>query len=199
MIKALIFDVDGCVIKTGVRFSTRFSHDFGIPMESMLQFFENEFRSCLVGKADLKTVIVPYLKQWGVAMSADQTLSYWFSGDTTKRLILDDVDRLRLQNIPSFLATDNERYRTNYLFHTIGLSTYFVDIFSSSSIGYKKNDPNFWSRVLRELAPVKASEILFFDDDQLNVDAALRCGLNARLYTDITHYQHDLANFFNQK
>lgn len=57
MITTILFDGDGIVVNKPLRFSDRFSKEYGVPMEKLLAFFENDFQPCLVGKADLKEVL----------------------------------------------------------------------------------------------------------------------------------------------
>ncbi len=79
MIKIVVFDVDGIVIRREMYFSQRFSREFGVPIEEILPFFENEFQLCLTGKADLKKEISKYFGRWGWKKSIDELFSYWFS------------------------------------------------------------------------------------------------------------------------
>jgi FMN phosphatase YigB (HAD superfamily) len=82
MIKVAIFDVDG-VLVNGERFSTALDRDYGISIEKTLPFFNGEFQHCLVGNADLKEAVTPYLLDWGWDKGADIFLDYWFNAEHT--------------------------------------------------------------------------------------------------------------------
>ena len=64
MIKALLFDADG-VLVNGEMFSNHLLRDHGLDSEVTAPFFKGPFTDCVIGKADLKAVIAPYLQQWG--------------------------------------------------------------------------------------------------------------------------------------
>ena len=54
MIKAVLFDVDGVVIKKHGYFSDRYALDYNIPKDKVMHLFKTEFGECTTGKADLK-------------------------------------------------------------------------------------------------------------------------------------------------
>lgn len=85
MIKVVLFDVDGVVV-TGPMFSDRYIAEFGIALEDMTPFFENEFQECLVGKPDLKTELRKYVKKWRWEKSVDELVGYWLSKDELNSL-----------------------------------------------------------------------------------------------------------------
>ncbi|MFH2021790.1 MAG: hypothetical protein ABIJ33_00705, partial [Patescibacteria group bacterium] len=64
MTKAIIFDTDGMVVITNM-FSVKFCEEYQVSYEVVLPFFKNEFQPCLIGEADLKEQIKPYLEKWG--------------------------------------------------------------------------------------------------------------------------------------
>lgn len=77
MIKSILFDADGVLINSE-RFSVHLARDYGIEADKTLPFFQGAFKACIVGNADLKEVIRPYLKEWGWEKSVDEFLDYWF-------------------------------------------------------------------------------------------------------------------------
>jgi len=62
MIKAILFDADGVLIN-GEMFSNVLDRDYGIPSDKTLPFFSGIFREAVSGKADLKEIITPHLKE----------------------------------------------------------------------------------------------------------------------------------------
>ena len=63
MIKAIICDVDG-MLMTGEMFSTYLARKYGITKEKTDAFFMGEFQDCLIGKSDLKKILLKYISTW---------------------------------------------------------------------------------------------------------------------------------------
>ena len=117
MIKIFLFDADGVVIIPSERFSDRFSREFNVDYEEKIPpFFENDFEPCLTGRADLKEIIKPYLKRWGWKKSVDELLEYWFENENhIDERVIEVIKKLRAIGIKCYLATNQEKYRTQYL------------------------------------------------------------------------------------
>jgi HAD superfamily hydrolase (TIGR01509 family) len=74
------------------------------------------------------------------------------------------------------LSNSNElHWRRNVAF---GLATHFEAAFSSHELHLRKPDRAIYEETLRRL-DVQASNVVFFDDLQMNVDAALEVGMQA--------------------
>lgn len=197
MMKAIIFDADGMVLqnKTDI-FSNRLHHTYGVPLEKILPFFKNEFQKCLVGQADLKEELQKYIQDWNWNQSIDELLRFWFENESSvDKNILQSIQRLQSQGTACFLATNNEQYRTKFLLENLHLKNYFQSIFSSSTLGYKKTQPEFWATIFQSLSPLKRTDILVWDDDSENVLSARNFGFQAELYTDFASYQKTLEKF----
>lgn len=69
-IKAIIFDADGVAIFPW-RAAQLFEREYGITREMVSEFFSGIFADCLIGKADLKEELPPYLERWGWQTSVD--------------------------------------------------------------------------------------------------------------------------------
>jgi len=143
-IKAVIFDADGMVINKPILFSERFSKEYNVPSEQIIPFFKNEFPKCKIGQADLKNILPKYLNAWGWEKGIDEFLRYWFESENyIDNDIIFEIDKLKEKDIRCYLATDQEKYRTDYMSDSMGLSTVFDKIFSSAYIGYEKNHFSF--------------------------------------------------------
>jgi len=199
MIKAIVFDVDG-VLVNAERFSAQLEKEYGIPAEKLLPFFKGPFQDCLLGKAQLKDVIEPYLTEWGWKGTVDEFLDFWFKSEhKIDKEIFDVIAHLK-ENTLVFVATNQEERRTSYLSNEMGFGKIFKKVYSSAQIGYLKENPNFFNSMLKDiqkhfLPDIKASEVLFFDDTEKNVKAAQEYGVNAHLYTDIETFKKELANY----
>jgi putative hydrolase of the HAD superfamily len=191
-IKCILFDADGVVIRTEM-FSVQYQKEYGISNEEMLPFFVGEFQECIVGKKDLKKVLKKWLPKWKWQGTVDEFLQYWSKAEhKTDERIIESIETLRKNGVKCFLATNQEKYRISYLKQEMQFEKIFDGIFSADTIGYKKPDKEFYEYILNDLKNqhnIQANEIIFFDDDQKNVDGAKAVGINAHLYTGFDKYK----------
>ena len=180
VIESVIFDVDGVLVRSGT-FGKRLQA-LGVDPASLRTFWHGPFAECSLGLADLKHALHPFLERWGYPGSVDECLNAWFEADSTlNHALLEDVERLRAAGIPCHVASTQERHRARYLESAMGLASRFDRLFFSCYLGVRKPDPEFYRRVTLELGVPPAS-LLFFDDQQANVDAARAAGWHAELY-----------------
>jgi len=183
MIKAILFDVDGVLIKRREYFSERFSREQNIPLELILEFFKNEFKQCSLGKADLKEELKKYLDRWNWKGSVDELLEYWFAGESEiDTYVLSAIDELRAQGKLCYLATNQEQYRKQYLLENLGLKNHFDGCFASCDTAHSKKEKEFYDEVFKKLEGIEREEIVFLDSDQEIVDVANSVGIQGKLY-----------------
>lgn len=195
MIKAVLFDVDGVVI-TGGQFRVELERTHGITPAITAPFFRTAFRDCLIGSADLREALVPYLGAWDWRESVDALLNFWFQSErTVDEALLADISAIRQSGVPCWLATNQEEHRTGYIWSEVGLSGSFDGIFSSARVGCVKDDPAFFAAVLNELAGADPEEIAFWDDFPPNVEVARAAGLRTELYTSLTEFRQRAARY----
>ncbi len=187
------------IIEREMRFSKRFSDEFNVPFEKILPFFQNEFQSCLIGKADLKTELQKHLKEWNWNKSTDELLKYWFGheGNINKKM-LSSVENLRKSGIKCFLNTQNEKYLVEYVFEKIGLKKYFDGIFFTCEIGYLKSQQEYWETIYKKLGSPDKKSILCWDDEEKNIIAAREFGFSAELYKNYAEYNKKINNYLHK-
>ena len=196
MIKGIIFDTDGMVVITDM-FSVKYCKEYNVPYEVILPFFKNEFQPCLIGKADLKEQIKPYLEKWGWKQSVEDFLDYWYKAEhNVDQRVVDEIEKLKKSGIKCYLATNQEKYRTDYIKNQMGFSKVFDQIFSSAEIGYKKPQVEFFDRVMAEIG-FKKDEVQFWDDTEKNVLGAKEFGLDARRYKSFDEFQREMVNLLS--
>ncbi|MEI7709364.1 MAG: HAD family hydrolase [bacterium] len=195
MIKVIIFDADGVLIN-GDRFSDALARDYGISTAITAPFFNGPFRDCLIGKADLKEILTPYLHEWGWTKGLDAILDYWFEiGYNLDKELMDYVQELRAKGVLCLLSTDNEKYRFEHMLARMGFSKSFDKAYSSSLLGYKKINPVAFQKIFDDLKGIEKKEILFTDDDIQNIKCAQDFGIQAELYTSRDDFRKKMLKY----
>lgn len=194
-VRLAIFDADG-VVTSSKKFAENLEKDFGVKPETLHAFFEGPFQEVLVGKADLKVVLEPYLKEWNWNGTVDEFLAYWFKAeDIVNREVTETISALRSRGIKCYLATNQEKYRLAYMRDVMKFKYVFNALFSSADLGCKKPEPQFFDRMLKRIDPkreIPRREILFWDDAEANVKAAKDLGIQAYLYTDPVSFKEKM-------
>ena len=189
-IKAVIFDADGMVIHDTIWFSKRLVSEYGIKEELILPFFKNEFQDCLVGKADLKDELKKYIPQWGWPGTVDDLLEAWFKSEAnTDERVLSVARDLIAKGINCSLATNNEKYRTNYIVEQMGFGKVFDKVYSSPVIGHKKPEQEFYQYIVDDLQ-LNKDEVVFWDDEAKEMEELKKQGFMIEKYTDFESFKN---------
>ncbi len=147
--------------------------------------------TCIKGCLDLKEALAPILRALGYHEPVDRFLAYWFEKDSKiNTAVLDVVDLLKKkENVNLYIATGQEHRRAAYLWHDLGFSKRFEEMFYSADLGLAKDSAAFFREINRRLAISSDEHPLFFDDRQNVVDAAREAGWDAHVFrhaTDLT-------------
>lgn len=131
MIKAILLDADGIVIQGRKKyFSEILSEEKGIDINIVKQFYFNEYRNCVVGKANLEEEISKYLKRWKWDKSVEELLQYWFSYDGKPQdNILKVVSFLRSNGYKVYIASDHTKYRAEDIMNRMKMKDFFDGVF----------------------------------------------------------------------
>lgn len=195
MIKVLIMDADGVLVTKPETFSVILAREYKINPKKVLEFFDGNFQDCLIGKADLKESVAPYLKHFNWPGTVDEFLDYWFKSEHyLHEGLIEYIKKLRRQSTTIVLATNQEKYRTQYMLEHMGFADVFEKIYSSAHLGLKKPAVEFFAKVVEDLGANK-DEVLFWDDDQQNIDGALQYGINAEFYTGYDSFLEKMERY----
>ena len=194
--KVILFDADGVTIDSGLMFSQILERDYNIPLEKMLPFFTGVFQECMFGQADLKIELEKVKDEWGWKKTIDELLEEWFAFENKpNKEMFALIKRLRENGVKCYLATNQEKYRGDYLRKEMGFDKLFDGLFISAEIGYKKKEPKFFEEVYTSLNEagrmplsvlLEKNEILFIDNEEENIDSAIKFGIDTHLFTDMT-------------
>lgn len=198
MIKLALFDIDG-ILNVAPRFSTRFTQEFGVSMDKLLEFFEGSFQKCLIGKADLREELEEVKDKWNFEGSVDELLNYWFKGEVNEiKEVREFIMGIKQTGVTTAAGTNQEKLRIEYLTKTLKLNEVFEEIYSSARIGIKKPDTKFFEFISEDLS-VPYDQIIFWDDKQSNVDSARSLGIHAYLFEGLDKMREQFKNLTNGK
>lgn len=189
----ILFDTDGVIVH-----SEMWSHEYArraeILSEEILPFFRGVFQDCVVGKADIRAVIEPFLKKWKWKGSVDAFLSEWFHYENHIDFkLIDIIQKLGTSGIQCHIATNQEAYRLSFLKSEMRFSEYFDSVFCSCEIGFKKPQKEFYECILTKLGVSDPSKVLYFDDAPENIESAESLGISAILYRGFEDLEKALA------
>lgn len=183
--KAIIFDNDGVLTNAPENFSTKIIREKHAKKEKVNQFFEEVFLpKCMIGTADLKIELKKVLQEWEIQESVETVLDYWFASENcVDEEVKALIKSLREKEIPCYLATNQEQYRTKYMRENMQFNSLFTDIFSSAELGCKKPQEAFYKKILSQIN-ISPQDILYIDDEEKNIRAGELLGLQTHHYKD---------------
>ena len=193
----VLFDADGVLTLPEEVFSVVYAKSHGLDIEPFEQFFRNDWHPIVIGQKDLKESISENPDLWQWPGSIDDLLAYWFKTEDVRNEELAQLIReLRDQGIPCYLATDQEKYRGEYM-QQVMFKDLFDGYFISAELGITKNEPKFFEIIidtLRKAHPgLLPEDIIFFDDSQSKVETAQSVGINGQLFESVEQVRNMLC------
>lgn len=195
MTRAVFFDVDGVLVhgyharpELTRRWNENLLDDLGVDPDR----FTNEFifdifiKKVVVGEMAIIDALERRLPSLGYKGSPMTFLHYWLSHDSTLNTALLDVVRtLKSRNdLKLYIATNQDHTRAQWLWHTLGLSELFEDIFYSARAGIRKPETGFFAFIEQRIGP-QSEPPLFFDDTPKVIDGARAHGWEAVLFDTV--------------
>lgn len=196
---AVLFDSDGVLTLPEEVFDVVYTQSHGLDSKPFKEFFRTEWRDFVLGKRDLKEHITSHPELWQWNGDADSLLDYWCKvEDIRNDPLIELIMQLGQRGLACYLATEQEKYRAAYM-KDVMFPGVFKDHFVTCDIGYTKSQPEFYMEVVRRLQATQPSvasdQIVFFDDSQSKVEAALSTGINAQLYKGIDQVRDVLGGW----
>lgn len=187
--RVVLFDADGVLTLPEEAFTVMYSRSHGLNPEPFEQFFRESWPAIVTGKKDLKESIIENSELWQWNGRVDELLEYWFkTEDVRNEELLALIKGLREQGLVCYLATDQERYRGEYM-KNVMFKDLFDGYFVSAELGVTKTDPKFFERIVERLKQtnpeLKPNDIIFYDDSQSKVDTACTVGIKGQLYKSV--------------
>ena len=76
----------------------------------------------------------------------------------------------------------------------MGLGQFSHKVYGSGQIGFKKPDLKFFAHIINDQSLDK-NEVLFWDDDEDNVKAAIEFGIHAELYRNFKEFKTRIKKY----
>jgi len=183
--KVVLFDADGVLTVPGELFSHVYARSHGLNVEPFERFFKGIFQTAILGKTDLKDLILKHEDIWHCD-DPNALVKQWLeSEDVRNEEALKVINQLRKAGVKCYLATNQEKYRGAYM-RKVMFKDMFDDYFISSEMGVKKPDRVYFECIIAKIQDddptVKPKDIIFIDDTKSHVDGAKETGIDARLY-----------------
>lgn len=196
--KIVLFDADGVLTLPEEAFSVVYARSHGLDSRPFEQFFRNDWKPIVTGKADLKEAIAANPGLWQWHGDVDDLLKYWFeTEDVRNEELIKLIHELKSQGIRCYLATEQEKYRGNYM-RDVMFKGLFDGYYITAELGVSKTEPEFFRAIIddlkRQYPEIEPEDITFFDDSQSKVDTACSVGVDGRLYTNIEQVRSTLRS-----
>ncbi len=120
------------------------------------------------------------LDRWQVDRPVEEVLSVWDLIIIDQRMIT-AIQRLRRGGIRCYLATNQQTHRLDVMRSLPWYADGMDDQFYSCELGAAKPDRAFFTKILSRIH-TPAEQVLFLDDNKINVAAARATGINAELF-----------------
>lgn len=192
----IVFDNDGVLVNSPEMFSTKLIRDRNLDEKLVVSFFKEIFVPlCMTGKADLKEELKKVLPTWGIQDNVNSILEQWFESENCiDEKVKQLIQQLRKRGIKCYLATNQDKYRTEFMIKQMGFGSLFDGIFSSAFVGYKKPSKEFYEHVLSKISSdiLDRNEILYVDDDRNNILVAKEFGVQVCHYKKFKDLENEL-------
>ena len=202
MLKAIIFDVGGVLIRTQSRagrekWATRLGMD-SWELENFI-FSGPSGRQAQLGQKTFDAHWQWLAKHFGLdKFGLTEMRQDFFAGDVMNEPLVEQVKQLRQAGYSTGILSnfaDDARPRWTDVFPFIN---YFDEIIISSEVGLMKPDPKIYHLAL-ESAGVKPEEALFIDDFIENIEGAQQVGMQTIHFIDPEVVQQQLAEITGVK
>jgi putative hydrolase of the HAD superfamily len=195
MIKAIVFDADGVLVRPKTFFVSRANELYGIPKQAFMAFIHGQFKRCTTGELELLDVLPEYLTGWKIDVEPRVFIRQWVEHEHhIDTALLEQIQTFRFNGIPCYLGTNQERNRANYMKLEMGFSDSLDGVFASSDLGFRKPDLAFY-KSLQDKIQTPASEILFWDDSLENVTAARDAAWNAEVFLNLQDFTQTMKKY----
>jgi len=186
-IRAVLFDADGVLQHgNGGPLPPRLQRALGFvpaPLDSFINDVLDAERPAIAGQAELLDRLEPVVRKWGAPGKARALAESWWHCIEPDADVFALIDGLRRQGLLCVLATNQQRFRADYMRGKLGYDAHFDRSFYSCELASVKPEPRYFETIVARLS-LPAEQLLFIDDLEPNVLAARGVGLQAAQYVN---------------
>ena len=182
-VDAVLFDADGVLQHQNSTLHSLLTDVLSLPpgdVEARYQEVWDAESPILTGKGNFEETMSGLLVKWGRPGHTD-TFVKASKDIRTDEAIAYIVRILRSDGVLCCLASNQMMHRARYMSESLGYSRLFDREFYSCDIGHKKPDAAYFRAILSALE-LPPERVLFIDDHEANVAAALDLGMNAAVF-----------------
>lgn len=180
-----LFDIDGVLIHYSDYFSSTLSTTkYNNPKKNIDDFYKSQInRECDKNKKNILQEIQPYLQKmnWNGDVESYLQLQWNYEKGFIETDLLQKIRLLKSAGHKVFIASNQNKYRRDFLVSAMHLPEYFNHCFFSCDIGYVKSEKEYWDYIQNYLRENKmeSEHTLFFDDLIENINMAKSLGINS--------------------
>ena len=182
-VESVLFDADGVLQHQVSTLHSLLIDVLSLPPEEVEARYHEVWEAespILTGQGNFAETMSDLLVEWGRPGHAETFVQ------ASKDIQIDEavagiVRMLRSDGVLCCLASNQMMYRARYMSESLGYSRLFDREFYSCDIGHKKPDAAYFLAILASLE-LPPERVLFIDDNEANVAAALDLGMNAAVF-----------------
>ncbi len=194
MIKAICFDLDGVYFVNGKSNFINNLGKYGVTEEEAKRVFlksDQMNKMYKEGKMTDDEYWTWAINEWSLDLSVQEIIDLLIEGYEVNEAVVDIVKKVRDKGYRTLICTNNFPARINGLHKRFGLLNNFDASVFSHEIGATKPSTKIF-QTLVERAGVRANEIVFADDNDMNLAGAKDVGMQAFLYEGFDHFLNRL-------
>jgi epoxide hydrolase-like predicted phosphatase len=181
-IKALGFDIGGVMLPYSIPQQKQFIADsIGVELDDVLRAYRKYLPLLEIAALDTVEFWQGLIDETGSAASAEETLHIWTDNYIRENPVLPQmvhlIDRLKKGGYRTGILSNIDASHGVINLHR-HIFEHFDEVLLSYQVGVRKPDSAAF-RLLANRLNVELDELIFVDDLQLNIDAALAIGIDA--------------------
>lgn len=197
MIKTIIFDFGGIISENADSWNTmykRIPERTNLTTEELDEIWKENWIEVSIGKKDLTDILDIFVGRSKNKITTKELLEIYSSDTKLDEDVLEVIRELKNKGFRVIILSNESRVGEKI---RLGKIEKFVDkIYSSSSIGLRKPDPQIFNHILSK-ENLERGETLFIDDKDRNIIAAEALGIKGIVYRNIQQLKEDLGKYIH--